>query len=204
MHTTSLRGSFAALLLAGTSLSGHAAEVFNRIATFHVVDNLPAGADPKTSTVAEIITSTADGNTLVYTDSPGKRIGIIDITDPKTPKPAGTVDVGGEPTSTVVAGNVALVGVVTSESKANPSGHLAVVDLAKKAVAATCDLGGQPDSLAKSKDGAFLAIAIENERDEEVNDGDLPQAPAGFVVKLPVTGGASFSKVGATPSRVMK
>lgn len=179
MHTTLLRGSLAAFLLAGTSLSGHAAEVFNRIATFNVVDNLPAGADPAKSTVAEIITATSDGNTLVYTDSPGKRIGLIDITDPKMPKPAGTVDLGGEPTSTVVAGNFALVGVVTSETKSKPSGHLAIVDLAKKAVAATCDLGGQPDSLSKSADGKFLAIAIENERDEEVNEGDLPQLPGG-------------------------
>ena len=102
MHTTLLRSSLAAFLLAGTSLSGHAAEVFNRIATFNVVDNLPADADPAKSTVAEIITATADGNTLVYTDSPGRSIGIIDITDPKMPKPAGTVDVEGEPTSTVV------------------------------------------------------------------------------------------------------
>ena len=29
--------------------------------------------------------------------------------------------------------------------------------------------------MALSKDGKFLAIAIENERDEEVNDGEIPQ-----------------------------
>ncbi|MCX5516002.1 alkaline phosphatase [Kaistia algarum] len=174
-----LRGVLAATLLAGTALASEAAENFNRIATFHVVDNLPAGADAAKATVAEIITATADGNTLVYTDSPGNRLGIIHITDPKAPKPAGAVALGGEPTSTVVAGGLALVGVVTSKSKAEPSGHLAVVDLATKAVTATCDLGGQPDSLAKSPDGKFLAIAIENERDEELNDGALPQLPAG-------------------------
>ena len=117
--------------------------------------------------------------TLVYTDSPGERIGLIDITDPKAPKPAGVVALDGEPTSVVVIGGKALVGVVTSESKDKPSGHLAVVDLATKAVVATCDLGGQPDSLAKSPDGKFLAIAIENERDEEVNDGAIPQLPGG-------------------------
>ncbi|MBL8907544.1 MAG: esterase-like activity of phytase family protein [Rhizobiales bacterium] len=179
MHTILLRGPLAAILLAGTAISGHAAEAFNRIATFHVVDNLPAGADPAKSTVAEIIAATADGNTLVYTDSPGNRIGLIDIADPRMPKPAGTVDLGGEPTSTVVAGNYALVGVVTSENKANPSGHLAIVDLAGKAVSATCDLGGQPDSLVSSPDGKYLAIAIENERDEDVNEGAIPQLPGG-------------------------
>jgi hypothetical protein len=42
-----------------------------------------------------------------------------------------------------------------------------------------------------AKDASFLAIAIENERDEEVNDGAIPQLPAGFVVKLPVKDGAA-------------
>ena len=72
-----------------------------------------------------------------------------------------------------------LAGVNTSESKAKPSGNLTVIDLASKAIETTCDLGGQPDSLALSKDGKFLAIAIENERDEEVNDGEIPQMPSG-------------------------
>jgi hypothetical protein len=177
--TISKTGALSAALLAFTALTPAHAAVFNRIATFNVVDNLPADADPEKETVAEIITATEDGMTLVYTDSPGKRIGIIDLADPKAPKAAGTVALGGEPTSTVVAGGKALVGVVTSESFANPSGHLAVVDLATRTVAATCDLGGQPDSLAKSPDGKFLAVAIENERDEEVNDGAIPQLPGG-------------------------
>lgn len=173
------RTTLAAALLAGTALTANAAEVFNRIATFHVVDNLPEGADPKKGTVAEIITATPDGKSLVYTDSPGERIGIIDITDPKEPKALGTVALEGEPTSTVVLGHHALVGVVTSKSKGEPSGHLASVDLATKTVVAKCDLGGQPDSLAKSADGTFLAIAIENERDEDVNEGKIPQLPGG-------------------------
>ncbi|HWJ73374.1 MAG TPA: esterase-like activity of phytase family protein [Kaistia sp.] len=185
--TPTLKGALAATLLASTALIGAApaagaAEMFNRIATFHVVDNLPADADAKKATVAEIISATADGKTLVHTDSPGQRLGLIDITDPKMPKAAGTVALGGEPTSTVVAGGNALVGVVTSETKAKPSGHLSVVDLATKSVKATCDLAGQPDSLARSPDGQFLAIAIENERDEEINDGALPQLPGGSLV----------------------
>jgi hypothetical protein len=185
------RTTLAAALLAGTALASNAAEVFNRIATFHVIDNLPDGADPKKSTVAEIITATPDGNRLVYTDSPGERIGIIDITDAKAPKPAGTVALEGEPTSTVVLGNHALVGVVTSKSKAEPSGHLAIVDLGTRKVVAKCDLGGQPDSLAKSSDGKLLAIAIENERDEEVNDGKIPQAPGGTLTTVAVNADGS-------------
>ncbi|MCX5497069.1 esterase-like activity of phytase family protein [Kaistia dalseonensis] len=181
-----LRSALAASLLAGTALASQAAENFNRISTFHVVDNLPAGADASKKTVAEIITATPDGKTLVYTDSPGERIGLIDITDPKAPKAAGTVALGGEPTSTVVIGGYALVGVVTSKSKSEPSGHLSIVDLATKTVKATCDLAGQPDSLAKSPDGKFLAIAIENERDEEINDGAIPQLPGGNLTSFAV------------------
>lgn len=172
-------GALAAAFLAGTALTAVAAENFNRIATFNVVDNLPEGADPAKSTAAEIISVTDDGMTLVYSDSPGGRIGLIDITDPHAPKPAGTVAVEGEPTSVTVSKGFALVAVNTSESKNNPSGFLGVVDLAAKTLVARCDLGGQPDSVIKSRDGKFLAIAIENERDEEVNDGAIPQMPAG-------------------------
>lgn len=178
-----------AALLALAAAPAHA-EMFNRIATFHVVDNLPADADPEAGTVAEIITATPDGMTLVYTDSPGKRIGFVDIADPKAPTAAGIAALDGEPTSVVVAGGNALVGVVTSESKASPSGHVAVVNVASKAVVATCDLGGQPDSLAKSADGAFLAVVIENERDEELNDGVIPQLPGGNLTILPLVDGA--------------
>lgn len=185
------RTTLAAALLAGTALTSNAAEVFNRIATFHVIDNLPEGADPKKSTVAEIITATPDGSRLVYTDSPGERIGIIDITDARAPKAAGTVALEGEPTSTVVMGNYALVGVVTSKTKAEPSGHLAIIDLSLKKVVSKCDVGGQPDSLAKSSDGKFLAIAIENERDEEVNDGKIPQLPGGTLVSFMAGGDGS-------------
>ncbi|WP_029356492.1 esterase-like activity of phytase family protein [Bosea sp. 117] len=187
-----------ALLLSGISLAvlgvacaeAQTPPVFNRIATFNVVDNLPAGADPAKKTVSEIISASEDGRTLVYTDSPGERIGIIDMADPAAPKPAGTVALGGEPTSTVVIGGKALVGVVTSESKAKPSGFLAVVDLASKSVIEKCELGGQPDSLAKSPDGKFLAIAIENERDEEINDGAIPQLPGGNLTYFPLNNGS--------------
>ena len=177
-------------LIAIASAAPASAEAFNRIATFHVVDNLPADADPADDTVSEIIAPSEDGMTLIYTDSPGQRVGLIDIADPRAPRAAGVVALDGEPTSVVVSGGNALVGVVTSESYANPSGHVAVVDLASKAVVATCDLGGQPDSLAKSADRRYLAVIIENERDEEFNDGEIPQLPAGNLTVFPLKDGA--------------
>jgi hypothetical protein len=190
VRPTLLSGVSLAVLLSISAAHAQTTPAFNRIATFNVVDNLPADADPKKGTVAEIITTSEDGKTLVYTDSPGNRIGLIDINDPAAPKAAGVVALGGEPTSTVIIKDKAFVGVVTSESKAKPSGHLAVVDLATKKVVATCDLGGQPDSLARSDDGSFLAIAIENERDEEVNEGAIPQLPGGNLTYFPVKDGS--------------
>ena len=162
---------------------------FNRIASFAVTGNMAAGEDLARVSSAEIVTASEDGMTLVYTDSPLGVLGMIDLTDPKAPKPLGNLDMGGEPTSVTIIGGSAFAGVNTSESFANPSGRLVVVDLATKTETASCDLGGQPDSVARAKDGSFLAIAIENERDEDVNDGEIPQMPAGYVVKLPVVNG---------------
>lgn len=162
---------------------------FNRIASFATVDNMAQGEDRARATSAEIITATPDGNQLIYSDSPLGAIGLIDITDPAAPKPLGNIAMEGEPTTTVVLNEMAFVGVNTSQSFTAPSGVLRSVDLKTKTVTANCDLGGQPDSVALSPKGDMIAIAIENERDEEVNDGALPQMPAGFVVRLPIRDG---------------
>lgn len=176
-----------ALVAASPALSE---PVFNRVSSFATPLNMASSEDQMRPTSAEIITATEDGMTLIYTDSPLGGIGLIDITDPKAPKPLGNIAMGGEPTTAQEIGGKVFVGVDTSESFTNPSGKLVTVDLASKAVTAECDLGGQPDSVARAKDGSFVAIAIENERDEGVNDGAIPQMPAGFVVKLPVKDGA--------------
>ncbi len=164
--------------------------VFNRVASFATPLNMAEGEDTSRETSAEIITATEDGMMLIYSDSPLGVIGLVDITEPRMPKPMGNIAVGGEPTTTVVIGGMAFAGVNTSADFVNTSGKLVTVDLATKAVVAECDIGGQPDSVAKAKDGSFLAVAVENERDEGVNDGAIPQLPAGFVVKLPVKDGA--------------
>ncbi|MGF6172059.1 sugar lactone lactonase YvrE [Ensifer sp. 4252] len=191
MTISSCRTALAAILLASVAFPAAAEPVFNRIASFAVADNLPEGDARKDATSAEIITATEDGNTLIYSDSPGKRIGLIDITDAKTPKAAGIVSFDGEPTSVTVSGTKALVAVNTRESFVKPSGFLATVDVASKKVEATCDLGGQPDSVAVNKDRTLAAIAIENERDEEVNDGKIPQMPAGDLVILSLKDGVA-------------
>ena len=177
------------VLAIGAALPALAEMNFNRIATFATPDNMATGEDRARPTSAEIISASPDGMTLIYTDSPLGAVGLIDITDPKAPKALGNVDVGGEPTTAKISDTQAFVAVNTSADKINTSGKLVTIDLATRAITAECELGGQPDSVAAAKDGSFLAIAIENERDEDLNDGELPQMPAGFVVKLPVTNG---------------
>ncbi|MDT8857298.1 esterase-like activity of phytase family protein [Paracoccaceae bacterium Fryx2] len=164
---------------------------FNRVASFATPLNMAAGEDLARPTSAEIIAASEDGMTLVYTDSPLGVIGLIDITDPAAPKPHGNIDMGGEPTTAQIIGGKVYTAVNTSESFTNPSGKLVTVDLASREIEAECDLGGQPDSVARAKDGSFLAIAIENERDEDVNDGAIPQLPSGYVVKVPVADGVA-------------
>jgi len=180
MHRRYALGALAAVLLSGTALRASAAEYFDRIASFPITANLPKDADPKTKTVAEIIAASEDGTLLVYTDSPGRAIGLIDIADPAKPEGRGLIGMGGEPTSVTVVGGKAYVAVNTSESFTKPGGKLVTVDLSRKAVAGECPLPGQPDSVA-ARNGV-LAVAIENERDETVNDGALPQMPAGALV----------------------
>ncbi|OHV72135.1 esterase-like activity of phytase family protein [Ensifer sp. LCM 4579] len=191
MKALSITAALAAALAASTTSAVQAEQVFNRIASFPVAHNLPEGAERKAPTSAEIITASEDGNTLIYSDSPGKRIGFIDIADAKAPKAGGIVAFDGEPTSVAIAGAKVLVAVNTRESFTKPSGLLAVVDVATKKVDATCDLGGQPDSVAVNKDGTLAAVAIENERDEEFNDGKMPQMPAGDLVILSLKDGAA-------------
>ncbi len=173
-------------LLLGTALPAQAAMVFNRIASFEVALNSPDAEE----TSSEIISATDDGMMLIYSDSPAGGIGFVDIADAHKPQPKGFLALDGEPTSVTIIGAKAFVGVNTSESYTQPSGHLAVVDIASQSVEASCDVGGQPDSIAKSKDGAMIAVAIENERDEDLNDGALPQLPAGQVVIFDVADGA--------------
>ncbi|HEV7433321.1 MAG TPA: esterase-like activity of phytase family protein [Pseudorhizobium sp.] len=187
----SVRAALTAALLASAALPASAEPVFNRIASFPVASNLPTDKEKLTTTSAEIITASEDGNTLIYSDSPLGGIGFIDITDARAPKVAGALMMDGEPTSVTVAGSKVLVAVNTSESFVKPSGKFVVVDLASKSIEASCDLGGQPDSVAISGDESFAAIAIENERDEDLNDGEIPQMPAGDLAIITLKDGVA-------------
>lgn len=151
---------------------------FNRIATFPVYLNTQVD----NTTVSEIVDVTPDGNTLIYTDGVAGNIGFVDITQPSNPKPLGAITVEGEPTSVSIKGHYALAAVNTSTSYTETSGALRVIDIATQTIVTNINLDGQPDSIATSPDGHYALIAIENERDEDLGDGNPPQAPGGFLV----------------------
>jgi hypothetical protein len=146
---------------------------FRRIATFPVFQNTCDG-DPdfnnciSETTVSEIIAASENGKLLIYTDSATENIGFVDITDPANPQPAGLVDVEGEPTSVAIVKNYALAAVNTSPSFAAPSGQLKIIHIPSRRVVRSIELGGQPDSVAVSPDRRYAAIAIENERNEDL------------------------------------
>jgi DNA-binding beta-propeller fold protein YncE len=163
---------------------------FQRIAT---LGNYLNRGDIGEETVSEIIAATKDGKTLIYTDSPGERVGFIDIDDPRNPQPTGMLELPGEPTSVDILDNdLALVAVNTSESFVEPSGRLVVVEIATREIVGTIELDGQPDSIKISPDRRYVAIAIENERDEDIEaggvEGGLPQLPAGFLAIVDIKG----------------
>lgn len=157
-------------------------QVFNRIASFPVYQN----TDIELETVAEIVAATPNGRTLVYTDAETESIGFVNISDPSNPQPLGAVELDGEPTSVAVTGSLAFVGVNTSLDFVNPSGQLVVIEIFTQTILQSFDLPGQPDSLAASKNGRYVAIVLENERDEDLGDGEPPQLPGGALVVVDV------------------
>lgn len=154
---------------AAPSSIGH----FDRVATFEVAGD-----------VAEIVTSTPDGRLLAYTDSDVEQLGFVDITNPVSPVELAPLPVAGEPTSiaTTPDGRWFLAVVDGSPSQ------LLVIDATSRAVVRAIALAGQPDSIAIGPSGRFAAIAIENQRDESVNGGRMPQFPAGFLTIVDLVG----------------
>ncbi|MCK6431709.1 MAG: esterase-like activity of phytase family protein [Aquabacterium sp.] len=168
---------------------------FNRVATFAVCEQVGSSCESDDAVNAEIVAASNDGMTLAYTNGLKGEIGFVDITDPARPKALGALAVGGEPTSVAVAGTYALAAVNTSPSFTSPAGKLVVIDIARRSATHTIDLGGQPDSVAVSKDGKYAVVVIENERDEDVNDGAIPQLPAGRLVIVDIAGAPSTWKL---------
>ena len=142
---------------------------------------------------AEIIAS--DGQVLAYTNSDKGSVDFVNISDPSNPSAITAVDVGGEPTSVAIHDGYAVAAVNTSSSFTNPSGKVVVIDMWDYKVVKEIALAGQPDAVSISPDGKFAAIAIENERDEDLNDGLIPQYPAGNVAIVTLDGNVNYADV---------
>ena len=179
--------------------TGQRTGVFERTATFPVYENRPKGDDIFKETVAEISTVTTDGNTLIHTDAAAQRIGFLDIRDPRAPKGLGTLNLKteghskDEPTSVATFGDYLLVVVdETGGDFAHPRGRVDIVRISDRTRVKSINLKGQPDSIAISPAGApgkpKAAIAMENQRDEEANEGNLPQPPTGFIQTIDLSG----------------
>ena len=198
----------------------HPERSFQRVATLG--NYLNNGSEAADETVSEIIAATADGRTLVYTDAIRGAVGFIGITNPAQPVPLGTFPldanpddaVDHSPTSVDILGNrYALVAVDTTSGAFDvPGGYLLVLDITAPTAPVpvrTIDLGGQPDSVKISPDERFVAIAIENQRNEDLCVGGalngteadedacvdgggalgvLPQNPPGFVAVIRLAG----------------
>jgi Esterase-like activity of phytase len=162
---------------------------FNRISYFAAVNSLPADRDRTKKSVAEIVAASEDGMMLAYTDGEQSGVGLVDIKDPTRPQAAGFIPVDGEPTSVVITSGKVLVAVSTTKDFAQPDGNLTVIDLASKRIIERCKLYGQPDSVTLDAQAKNIIIAIENERDEKVNKGEIPQTPAGNVSIIPLNKG---------------
>jgi hypothetical protein len=174
------------VLLCLWSVVGRSHAAFQRVGTFFICSQISPTCNTSTVTNAEIVTATEDGNTLLYTDGLSGKIGFVNIADPTNPTGLGTVDFAGtEPTSVVVRGGLALAAINTSPNFTNPSGFLAVINITSRVVVRSITLPGQPDCVTQS--GNVVAIAMENERNETLNGGNIPQLPAGSVVLIDVT-----------------
>ena len=163
------------------------ARMFNRIATIEAVRMLPQDRDRAKKSIAEIVAASQDGTTLIYVDGEQNGLGFVDISDPAAPRPAGFLPLKGELTSVAVRGARAYTVVDTSPNKREPSGYAAVIDVASRREVMRCELGGQPDSNVVSMDGRFLVVVIENERDEKLNRGEIPQLPPGNLTIVPIS-----------------
>lgn len=136
-------------------------------------------------TSAEIVATTPDGMTLVYTDALGAKLGVVDISDPAQPVQTASIAITGQPTSVAVTpdGRYAVAAVrralfaedqVIDPAAPGVPGELQMFDLQNLAAPPVVfqiaagpggELGYLPDSVALGTIGGelYAAVAVENE-----------------------------------------
>lgn len=155
------------------------------VAGFRLVAKYVAPGGP----IAEIVSPSPDGKTLVYTSSSTGTIGFADITNPSAPALLGTTNLAsvtggdGEPTSVAFSSDGAHVLAVVKDT-ANPianadPGALVVINATTRTIVGQVAIGVGPDSIALTPDGMKAVIAIEDEESEDGNNA--PQSRPGSV-----------------------
>jgi len=151
---------------------------FTRVSTFYACEQLGDSCDKSDETVAEAIASSDDGMTVVYANSEAGNIGFIDISNPLSPFGKGTVPLpSGDIQSVAILRDYALVSMDTSNDSYDTSGKLFVVNVTSMEVVTQISLIGAPNTVAVSPDRSYVAVAIENERDESLDE--MPALPGG-------------------------
>ena len=101
---------------------------------------------------------------------------------------------GDSPTSVAVVGDQVLVAVDSTDGDFSaPSGRIDVYDVTTRALVRSIDMEGQPDSIAITPDGTTPSSRSRTSVTRTATppgkeEGDLPQAPAGFVQVVDTTG----------------
>jgi hypothetical protein len=151
---------------------------------------------------AEILAATADGQTLLFSNSMRHSVGVLDLSDPKSPRQIASIPVPGEPTSVAVHDSWAAVSIRLDQPRKNAPppkfapGQVWILDLANPAepqVVSRLNIGWHPDCLkiAEWMGQIFIVVAIENEplildkkgmaTSEEDPGHPLDVSPAGFI-----------------------
>ena len=150
---------------------------------------VPIASYTVSGSVAEIVATTPDGMALFYTDSEQQEVGVVDISNAWRPVELGKIAVAGTPTSVAITPDgLWALAVVHGDAAEMQIDHVAVVRVSDGSLERVIPLGGQPDSIALSAEGRYAAIVIENERNEELNEGVLPQLPGGFLTIVDLVG----------------
>jgi hypothetical protein len=144
-------------------------------AGFRLVSKFTAPGGP----IAEIVSPSLDGKTLVYTSSGTGTIGFVDITIPNAPALLGTLNLAsvtggdGEPTSVAFAPDgihvIAVVKDTADPLQADP-GALVIINAATRTIVGQVAVGVGPDSVAVTPEGTRAVVAIEDEENESGNN----------------------------------
>lgn len=141
---------------------------FKRTSNFFICSQQGSTCGAADATSAEIVAASEDGMTLIYSDAERGGVGRVDISDINNPMGTGFFALEGEPTSVAIRGDHVVVVENTSADYVDTSGAMHVFSISDWKLINTFQLGGQPDSVAWSKDGKYVVVAIENERDEDL------------------------------------